>query len=164
MNWDAVGSIAELLGAIGVIASLIYLATQIRQSREQMRAATYQQMHEQLTERASWASQSPEIEQAVRLGMADFERLSEEDAFRFVLWATGFLMACENAHYQYRVGMLEEDRWRVHRASLKAIFSNPGLAQWWRSNPAMPSWSPAFSALVEEILGEESEEAGRPQS
>jgi hypothetical protein len=36
MNWDAIGAIAELLGAIGVIASLIYLATQIRQSREQM--------------------------------------------------------------------------------------------------------------------------------
>ena len=36
MNWDAVGAIAELLGAIGVIASLVYLATQIRQSREQM--------------------------------------------------------------------------------------------------------------------------------
>ncbi len=30
MNWDAIGAIAELLGAVGVIASLIYLATQIR--------------------------------------------------------------------------------------------------------------------------------------
>ncbi len=40
MNWDAIGAIAELLGAIGVIASLIYLATQIRQRREQMRENT----------------------------------------------------------------------------------------------------------------------------
>ncbi len=36
MNWDAIGAIAELLGAVGVIASLVYLATQIRHSREQM--------------------------------------------------------------------------------------------------------------------------------
>jgi len=50
MNWDAIGAIAELLGAIGVIASLVYLATQIRHSREQMgqntratRASAYQQ-------------------------------------------------------------------------------------------------------------------------
>ncbi len=34
MNWDAVGAIAELLGAVGVIGSLVYLATQVRQSRE----------------------------------------------------------------------------------------------------------------------------------
>ena len=40
MNWDAIGAIAELLGAIGVIASLIYLATQIRQSRDQMERNT----------------------------------------------------------------------------------------------------------------------------
>ena len=40
MNWEAIGAIAELLGAVGVIASLVYLATQIRHSREQMRENT----------------------------------------------------------------------------------------------------------------------------
>ena len=30
MNWDAIGAIAELAGAIGVIASLVYVETQIR--------------------------------------------------------------------------------------------------------------------------------------
>ena len=37
MNWDAIGAIAEMLEAVGVIASLVYLATHIRQSREQVR-------------------------------------------------------------------------------------------------------------------------------
>ena len=35
VNWDAIGAIAELLGSTGVIASLIYLVTQIWQSRVQ---------------------------------------------------------------------------------------------------------------------------------
>ena len=30
MNWDAIAAVAELLGAIGVIASLFYVASQIR--------------------------------------------------------------------------------------------------------------------------------------
>ena len=30
MNWDAIGAISETLGALGVIASLIYLASQLR--------------------------------------------------------------------------------------------------------------------------------------
>jgi len=53
MNWEAIGDIAELLGAVGVIASLVYLATQIRQSREQMerntralQAGAYQQFEQ----------------------------------------------------------------------------------------------------------------------
>jgi len=37
MDWDAIGAIAELAGAIGVIASLLYLATQIRQNSRQLR-------------------------------------------------------------------------------------------------------------------------------
>ena len=32
MNWDAIAAVGELLGAFGVIATLMYLAVQIRQS------------------------------------------------------------------------------------------------------------------------------------
>jgi hypothetical protein len=32
MSWDAIGAVGEVLGAIGVFASLGYLAIQIRQS------------------------------------------------------------------------------------------------------------------------------------
>ena len=34
MYWDAVSAVAELAGAIGLIASLVYLARQIRQPSE----------------------------------------------------------------------------------------------------------------------------------
>ena len=40
MNWEAIGALAELLAAVGVIVSLVYLASQIRHSREQMRQNT----------------------------------------------------------------------------------------------------------------------------
>jgi type II secretory pathway component PulJ len=50
MNWDALGAIAELLGAIAVFATLAYLAVQIRQSnivtREQ---AQYHMLQNQLS-------------------------------------------------------------------------------------------------------------------
>ena len=42
MNWEAVGAVAELLGALGVIASLIYLATQVRQNSRLLRASAIQ--------------------------------------------------------------------------------------------------------------------------
>jgi len=32
MDWSAIAAIGEILGAIGVVVSLIYLATQIRQN------------------------------------------------------------------------------------------------------------------------------------
>ena len=33
MNWDAVGAIAELLGAVAIVVTLIYLAVQIKYAR-----------------------------------------------------------------------------------------------------------------------------------
>jgi hypothetical protein len=32
MNWDAIGAVGEIVGALTVLITLIYLATQIRQS------------------------------------------------------------------------------------------------------------------------------------
>ena len=34
MNWDAIGAVGEILGAIAVLITLIYLATQVRRSNE----------------------------------------------------------------------------------------------------------------------------------
>ena len=136
MNWDAIGAIAELLGAVGVIASLVYLAGQIRHSREQMnqntraiRANSYQQYVQSLGEVMHRGVDSPEMWQTVRSGMNDFAVLNEEDAFRFGWWMNGVAHAFENCHYQYRVGMLDEDRWQKHYADVRELFENPGVAQ-----------------------------------
>ncbi len=172
MNWDAIGAIAELLGAIGVIASLIYLATQIRQSREQMgqntramKAGAYQSFFQSMDEVATRSSSGPEYAKAVRLGSADLDQLSEEEAFYFNNWIIGILVAFENGHYQYRTGMLEEDRWRLHRSLLTMALSRPGVRQWWKQNPMGNDFlGPEFVALVSEILGEEPERGDRAQT
>jgi hypothetical protein len=38
LNWEAVGAVAETLGAAGVIATLVYLVAQIRQNTATVRA------------------------------------------------------------------------------------------------------------------------------
>ena len=43
MNWDAVGAIAESVGALGVIFSLVYLALQVRQNTQQIRLSRFQE-------------------------------------------------------------------------------------------------------------------------
>jgi hypothetical protein len=40
MNWEAVGAVGEILGAIAVLVTLIYLATQIKQHTLATRALT----------------------------------------------------------------------------------------------------------------------------
>jgi hypothetical protein len=162
VNWDAIGAIAETLGAIGVIASLAYVAGQIRQSREQMsqntramKAGAYQQLHEFIGESAN-SLPSPEME-LVRRGSDDFHQLDEQDAYRFGQWALRMVITLEGAHYQYRIGMLDEDRWRLFRSALQGYFTFPGFRRWWKvmEGGLINMLSPEFAALVEEILAEE---------
>jgi hypothetical protein len=42
MGWDAIGAIAETLGALAVIATLVYLAIQVRHARAEARRAISQ--------------------------------------------------------------------------------------------------------------------------
>jgi hypothetical protein len=153
-----------------VIASLVYLATQIRQSREQMgantravRASTQHDIFENLNDISMRPFGDPANYEAIRIGMADYEQLAEADRLRFHFWAGGLLLGYENAYYQYRSGLLDEDRWNFYRDQLASLFQNvaPGFTQWWRIS-ALP-WTPEFVALVEEILGEEGEGADGEQ-
>jgi hypothetical protein len=169
MNWDAIGAIAELLGAIGVIASLVYLATQIRQSWDQMsqntralRGAAYQQWDDSLQATVMQAVTVPALDRVVHLGLADYEQLSEEDAFRFEYWIASLMRRYDAAYYQHRTGMLDEGRWQLPRRDIAAFLANPGALQWWRSM-FDANLSPEFIALVEEILGEDEEGDDRPE-
>ena len=46
MNWEAVGAIGEVVGALGVIATLLYLAIQIRRSTAQARSDSHIKLNE----------------------------------------------------------------------------------------------------------------------
>jgi hypothetical protein len=164
MNWEAIGAIAELLGGIGVIASLVYLATQIRQSREQMSAstraiqgATNQQFERDVYDIILRDLTVPGLQQAIDQGMRDFDSLIDEDRFRFIRWAVVRMRAWDNAYYQFRMGMLDEERWAISRRDLALFLRGPGVVQWWQAHPS--TLSPEFVALVEEILNHQPEAA-----
>ncbi len=82
MNWDAVGAIAETLGAIAVIISIAYLAMQVRQTRLQLEA----QAEDNIMSRA-FDAYSPVYEgdnaAVFRKGLATPELLNDDEAFLF---------------------------------------------------------------------------------
>jgi hypothetical protein len=61
VNWEELGAFANLIAAIGVIATLIYLSIQIRQNHNQLRGAAtiavyeYQRGYDRHADRRSGA-------------------------------------------------------------------------------------------------------------
>jgi len=84
VNWDAFGAIAEVLGALAVIVSIVYLAAQVRHTRFQLQA----QAEDNIISRA-FDAYSPLYEgqnvTVFRRGLQSPVSLNEDEAFLFQL-------------------------------------------------------------------------------
>ncbi|MEM7079522.1 MAG: hypothetical protein AAF513_12925 [Pseudomonadota bacterium] len=84
MSWEALGALAELVGALAVIVSIVYLAAQVRHTRRQLMA----QVEDNITARA-FDAYNPVYEgdnaRIFRKGLQSPEQLDEDEAFVFRL-------------------------------------------------------------------------------
>ena len=134
MNWEALGGVAELVGAIGVIATLFYLAVQIRQNTRTIRAAAFQETMRDITAVADLAAQQPELSRIYLEGLNGLEKLNAEDRQRFGTFMLAFLRRVENLVYQTEQGLLDPDSWEGLREALRRIFARPGAVAWWEQS------------------------------
>jgi hypothetical protein len=116
------GAIGELLGAIGVIATLIYLSVQIRQntramdeSRRLSLAQTYQMRADALQDMVVTAASSEISPIIAKLSEAGYpeqiealDTLDEIELGRFRLWQIAQQTHWDNMHFQYQQGFLDE--------------------------------------------------------
>ncbi len=140
---------AQILGGIGVIASMIYVGIQIRNNARAVRAATYQQLSASVT--ASWDNLFNNAEScslALR-GGDDFDGLDRLEKARFRFMHMSSMRRYENAWVQHHIGTLKEDDWRAIAVNIDSLFTLPGTQAAWelvknRSNPE-------FRAYVDEV-------------
>jgi len=118
MNWDAIGAVGEIVGAIAVLATLIYLAIQIRQSSDTQRAQTHQQLAHERTLNMRMMILNKEIRDAT--AKAQFGKPLTVDEQRILFWYTILnLRNYENELYQHSKGMIENEELEVQRTFLE---------------------------------------------
>lgn len=134
MKWDVVAAIAELVGALGVVATLLYLSLQIRQNTKALRTATFQSIIGFATGFAQSIAQDGELARIFHAGITSFDALDEPERFRFHFQMIALLRRFENILYQSTMGLLDDAEWEGLRASLDAIMVQPGAGKWWALN------------------------------
>jgi hypothetical protein len=132
MNWDAIGAIAELAGALGVVASLVYLGTQIRHS------AKASSVEAKLTTTGMHASvvdmliADPVLNELFMRGIESTDELTTEEYQRFSNLCLKSFWYFSAAHYQLRTGTLDDGNWFETKAILEFELSGQGVRTWWR--------------------------------
>ena len=153
-------ALAQIGGVIGVIASLIYVAIQIRNSARAVRASAYQQLAANTSAHWSVLAQNGDLTDILLRGMDDFHTLSRLEKARFRFNAMANLRQYENAWFQHSIGTLKEDDWLAVAADMDSLFSNPGARTVW---PLIQNRSNAkFRAHVNAIVERSAASAGQP--
>ncbi|MGH0029311.1 MAG: hypothetical protein ACQGVC_05945 [Myxococcota bacterium] len=152
MTLQDLGSIGEIVGAVGVILSLVYLTVQIRQNTRSVRSASLQEAMRDVFSITDSLSTDHELSRLYWKGLADFDSLDPDERRRFSAYLVGLFRRFENIFYQTRHGALEADFWEGVRKTAVLTIGRPGAAAWWRD--ASDLFSEEFCEYVEhELLG-----------
>ena len=151
MSWEAVGAISELIAAIGVIASLTYLATQIRASSRASKVEARLTTSGFMTRFNDNFIHHPEIYELWNRARTDPDQLSADEYARFSNLNMNACWLFSAAHYQQRIGTLDAGDWFELEAIMKFYLNGEGVTRWWKKFSA-ERFDPAFVAYVNEQI------------
>ncbi|MDX1578075.1 MAG: hypothetical protein R3266_06305 [Gemmatimonadota bacterium] len=158
INWRALSTIAELIGAAGVVVSLIYVAAEIRQNTRQVeetnriqRVAQLEAAYENFSRLRQLSAQSAEVTQIWLLGLEDPEALNAVDRARFEAMLGEFLNASQVLYARVEEGGLYPEVWDDLVMYLETLLQQPGAREHWRTS--REGYRSGFVAAVERSLG-----------
>jgi hypothetical protein len=160
MNWEAFGAIGEVLGALGVIATLGYLAVQVRQNTTSTRTSSYQAAVGAISDWSKAIGLDPDASRILGSGTADYASLPDEDRLRFDLIYHSLFRNFENVFYQHMQGAIDEALWVAWSWRIRDSLAHPGVRRWWKD--ARHAYHEPFVRFVEEASfhGSDADDAG----
>ena len=151
MNWEAIGAVGELVGAAGVIATLGYLAFQIRQNTRQMQASVANASARALRDARRSVYESAEVTEIWLKGMSHPDELSENDFYRFRILMQNAIDSIWDIHSQTKMTDLSTEIWDSQGVTVvERIVASPGGRRiWTQFRNTYPS---EFSVEIDRIL------------
>jgi len=131
MSLQDLGSIGNLIGAIAVVVSLVYLAIQVRQNTRAVRASTERAVFAQNMDFDRMLVSDPELNRIWTLGRSKPDQLTEEQSRRFRRMMSMYYRHFEDLYFQHQDALVGDrvfDAWRTIGLELS---TQPGAILWW---------------------------------
>jgi hypothetical protein len=146
VNWEAISAIGQLVGALAVVISLIYLAREVRSNARATRSATTRSTSDAFNRWAQQLTEHPHLTELYYRGIHDFESLEGADLARFSALMIQAFRYVEAMYYHHLEGHLDPRVWSGAEAVLRDFNGYPGVQAWWRSRS---HWFPEeFAKLI----------------
>ena len=154
MNWDAIGAISNILSAIAVIATLGYVAVQIRQNTSALRSAATQGAHDQSAAVYDLLASDPTLSDIFVRGLEAPDTLDRVETGRFYAFVIGLIFRFQNWHLQTQSHALDKEQIESWARIFRQISGTPGFQKLWEERRHI--FTPGLVNFLEEevFLGE----------
>ena len=152
MEWEAIGAVAEMLGALAVLATLIYLSRQIRQNRDSVASASAETVLSNMNAAYQNAATSAELGRVIFAGQENASALSEEERGQFAFWMFGYFRTLELAYHHYLAGNFNESMWEGYARHTQSLLNTPGVKKYWEIRKDV--FSPEFASYIDKLAKE----------
>ncbi len=143
-------NLGEVIGAVVVILSLIYLAIQVRQNTHAQRTENYSRALDRVAAMQSMLSQDGEMSLIFSKAVLDSSKLTPQERVRFTWSMYEAFGAFEFMFHASRAAAIPAEVWTRWSSGVAWWLSFPGVQTWWQERPI--PFTESFTAFVESLL------------
>ena len=158
MGIEGLVNAAEIIGGIAVIASLIFVARQMKEGNLNTREANYRQVMKHNIEMGRLIGSDPVVANLYRRGCESSRQLNDDERWQF--GSLMMAMFCDfNQHYNmHKQKRLDPEFWRSIDHNMKFYIDRPGVLAWWQTQPFILDAS--FTNYINEHIASQKKEMG----
>ena len=157
MNWDAVGAIGEIVGALAVVASLLYLAIQTRANASALRSNAVWNAETIFGDSNYMLAREPELAVLINRALVEGARVedfSETELVQLHFLVRGVLQYMQAQHSLWKEGALSDDYWQRRRRWTCSFVASPVLNPVWEDEISQQLVDPNFEEEIKKGLEE----------
>jgi hypothetical protein len=148
MNWDALGAVGELLGAVLVGTTLIYLAFQLRQNTKALTSSTFQAVSSNMALTMEFFAGDPTISALLLQAQDGLGELTAEERVRLGFVMTMAVRRIETVFVQRSLGFIDARLTEGFERSAVSGFATGGAREWWEASKR--AFSDDFASWIDQ--------------
>jgi hypothetical protein len=143
--------VAEIVGAIAVVISVVYLAFQIAESNKELKSQTHFNALTLGQRPIEIELENAELASIINRGYVEPDQLSDDEWYRFTQYQLIAINAWEYYFYENSKGTLPRELWIGANAYYEThIMTKPGLRRYWSEFQHI--YAEPFHSYVQEIV------------
>ncbi len=157
MKLSEAASWAEIVSAIGLIVSLIYVGVQVTDNTKATRSETASNASAQFIDFYNQVSSDSELAEIWLRGIKNPETLDEVEMVRFVFVLHTVMLQFQNNFYLVDEGTLDPRMLAAINNTLRTVQGTPGFDVYWTNRRGL--FFPEYQAYVDALMYEQDGEA-----